>query len=55
MSVRKEPGTALANDATGEVVYTLPRAKRSFAICWLRLLDYWDWEIPLLSRAVRVH
>lgn len=41
MSVRKVPGTALANDATGDVVYTPPEGEariRNLLANWERFL-----------------
>jgi len=54
MSVRKVPGTALANDATGEVVYTPPEGEgriRDLLANWERFLHEEDALEPLVRMA----
>ncbi|MEO6565875.1 MAG: Fic family protein [Casimicrobiaceae bacterium] len=55
MSVRKVPGTALANDATGEVVYTPPEGEgrlRDMLANWERFLHEEETIEPLVRMAV---
>jgi Fic family protein len=55
MSVRKVPGTALANDATGEVVYTPPEGEariRDLLANWERFLHAESAIDPLVRMAV---
>jgi Fic family protein len=55
MSVRKVPGTALANDATGEVVYTPPEGEarlRDLLANWERFLHDESAIDPLVRMAV---
>jgi len=55
MSLRKVPGTALANDATGEVVYTPPEGEariRDFLANWERFLHDESAIDPLVRMAV---
>lgn len=57
MSVRKVPGTALANDATGEVVYTPPEGAariRELLANWERFLHD-DGDIDPLVRLAAAH
>ncbi|MFM9884717.1 MAG: protein adenylyltransferase Fic [Burkholderiales bacterium] len=54
MSVRKVPGTALANDATGEVVYTPPEGEsriRDLLANWERFLHEEETIDPLVRMA----
>jgi Fic family protein len=54
MSVRKVPGTALANDATGEVVYTPPEGEariRDLLANWERFLHEQEAIDPLVRMA----
>lgn len=54
MSVRKVPGTALANDATGEVVYTPPEGEglvRDLLANWERFLHEEEAIDPLVRMA----
>jgi len=54
MSVRKVPGTALANDATGEVVYTPPEGEvriRGLLANWERFLHEEEAIDPLVRMA----
>jgi len=54
MSVRKVPGTALANDATGEVVYTPPEGEariRDLLANWERFLHEEETLDPLVRMA----
>lgn len=54
MSVRKVPGTALANDTTGEVVYTPPEGEgriRDLLANWERFLHEEDAIEPLVRMA----
>ncbi len=54
MSVRKVPGTALANDATGEVVYTPPEGEtriRDLLANWERFLHEEETVDPLVRMA----
>ena len=55
MSVRKVPGTALANDATGEVIYTPPEGEariRDLLANWERFLHDESAIDPLVRMAV---
>ena len=55
MTVRKVPGTALANDATGEVVYTPPEGEaliRDLLANWERFLHEEETIDPLVRMAV---
>ena len=55
MSVRKVPGTALANDATGKVVYTPPEGEariRDLLANWERFLHEEETIEPLVRMAV---
>ena len=55
MDVRSTPGTALANDRTGEVIYTPPEGQsrlRDFLANWERYLHEHDDVDPLVRMAV---